>query len=572
MGILTTTSQSIFPLSMKQATTATNIRIHTGFENLLKALPLFAEEGPIHESVSEDDLQQLIISSDGLATPSVMVQMVRTLFTTFGLLNLTELASGRWAFVSFPASLMGRSLLASLAVPGQTLVDSSYWEQGSHRPDRVVEEQRWLLKELEQRRVRFHPRRQALAIRTVHVAWGIVKMNDRFLLRHREDKTRRDSKNYVLPGGRLNMSDLPADKNGAHALKDLHSPQSALAHASLQTTLARELEEELSLLPEHYQALTGRGLSTYEQVEGSGNKHALTQYNIVVFPTRLTEAGELRLLETINECTNDFDWFTLDELLGEQRSDGKQAFVNALVASAHDADTRTWLSQLPDSAAIRYAYTLPTNAIDIPGTVAAPFLIGKTGKEKRVEVSLTPSEWSLVVMAAWHALGLKLYPDKAHISTLDNGWLALVSQDAVSTATQLITKLDIADLQPCQLINQNFFRLSVVRQHLHLCASFFTFDLEANERVVVKLAGLQTDWGDLTGALAMCPVEPNMLGVVQALAHGEDLNQSTGLKLDNLARIALDNFKATKKLGLRKFLYTDDGEWCLSCRRDKAIR
>ena len=267
--------------------------------------------------------------------------------------------------------------------------------------------------------------------------------------------------------------------------------------------------------------------------------------------------------------------FTLlksDRLLGEQRSDGKQAFVNALWTSADGADTRTWLMQLPDTGAIQYKCTLPTNAVDIPGAVTAAFLAGRTGKEKRVEISLTPSEWGLLVMAAWHALGMKLRPNTEHITLMDNGWLALVSQEAINTATRLITKLDAEDLQLCQLTNQRFFRLSIIKQHLHLDPSLFSFDLEANERVVVKLAGLQTDWGDLTGALAVCPVEPNMLGVVQALASGEDLNHSSDLKLDNLARIALDNFKPTKKLGLRKFLYTEDGDWCLSCQRVKGIR
>lgn len=295
-------------------------RIHQHIAKLLDALPLFAEEGPIHESVPEDVLRQSI-HLDGMGAESaVLLQTVRTLFTALGLLDLAELASGRWAFVSFPASLMGRSMLATLAVPGQTLVECDYWQQGAHRPDRVEEEQRWLLKELEQRRARFHPHRQALAIRTVHVAWGIIKMNDRFLLRHREDKSRRDIKNYVLPGGRLNLADLPAGKNSAIVLRDLYSLNSALAQASLPTTLGRELEEELRLLPEHYQTLPERSLPAYQQVEGAGNKHALTQYHIVTFPIRLTEAGELQLLETISESPGDFDWFTLDELLAACRT------------------------------------------------------------------------------------------------------------------------------------------------------------------------------------------------------------------------------------------------------------
>lgn len=107
---------------------------------------------------------------------------------------------------------------------------------------------------------------------------------------------------------------------------------------------------------------------------------------------------------------------------------------------------------------------------------------------------------------------------------------------------------------------------------MHLDRKLFTYELKANENAVVKLAEVDTVWGHLKGDSVTCPIEPNMIGVVQAISHGEDLNRSEGLKIENLARVALENFKPTKRLGLRKFLYTEDGNWDITCSYLKSIR
>lgn len=549
----------------------TLIDMHQQYAKFLDALPLFAEEGPIHESLSEDALLQSISSADGRAESVALLHTVRIMFDALGLLDRASLAEGVWAFVSFPASLVGRSLLMTMSVPGQSLVDADYWEQGSHRPNDAIEEQRLLLQQLERRRERFHPTGSAVPIRTVHVAWGIIKIDDRFLLRHREDRTRQNTKNYVFIGGRLNCHDLPADQRSPSSLRDLNSIGSVSAKSSLRETLRRELGEECQLLPQHFRSEGEITLAPYQQVEGAGNKHALTQYNIVVFPITLNEDGELHLLESMSASPDDFAWFDLDELFGALRSDGKQAFVNALVGSK-EFDTRSWLEQLPDSSAMKCRFGKDTDAVDIPGSFGAPFFKGKTGKEKWREVVMTEDEWGLLLLATWHGLGLKVAPNAGHLHLVDNGWVVLESDEVLKTAGRLIEKLDAENLQLGQLSNQKFFRLSIEKQYLHLDRKLFTYELKANENVVVTLANVDTVWGRLKGASVTCPIEPNMFGVVQAISHGEDLNRSEGLKIDNLARMALENFKPTKRLGLRKFLYTEDGNWGITCGYLKSIR
>lgn len=547
------------------------IDIHQQYARLLDALPLFAEEGQIHETLSQNALLHSISGDHNQTGLVTLLQTVRVLFDALGLLDRACLAADEWAFVSFPASLAGQSLLATMSVSGQRLVDSDYWEQGSHRPNNVVEEQRRLLQQLELRRELFHPSRSAAPIRTVHAAWGIIKIGDRFLVRHREDKARQNTKNYVFIGGRLNIHDLPVEQRSPSSLRDLYSIDSVLAKSSTRETLSREFKEECKLLPQHYRAGEEIRLDPYRQVEGTSNKHALTQYNIVVFPIKLSEEGELQLLESMSETPDDFAWFDLNELFGAPRSDGKQAYLNALVETK-GFDPRNWLEQLPDSSVVEFRYSRDTDAVDIPGSFGVPFLKGKTGKEKRCEIGMTAEEWGLLLLAAWHGLGLKVAANADHLQLVDNGWLVLVSDEVLKTAGTLIAKLYSENLRLGQLSNQKFFRLSIEKQYLHLDRKLFSYDLEANESVVVKLASVDTVWGKLTGDSATCLIEPNLLGVVQALSYGEDLTRSEGLKVDNLARIALEKFKPTKRLGLRKFLYTEDGNWCLTCERVKSIR
>lgn len=159
-----------------------------------------------------------------------------------------ELEHGNWAFVSFPAFLLGRSLLESLSTTGQTLFEAGYWNQmGSPAPS-LVEEQRRLLARVESRRIHFHPTGNATPIRVVYVAWGVIRLGGDFLLVHREDEHRRDAKNYVFPGGRLNVMDLPPEQRNPTSLRALHESDLALAALGLENTLKRENQLLLSLV------------------------------------------------------------------------------------------------------------------------------------------------------------------------------------------------------------------------------------------------------------------------------------------------------------------------------------
>lgn len=320
---------------------------------LLEALPMHAEEGLARQVIHENRLLAGMGVDLNLAAKTALLKMAQTVFASMALLDQKLLLSGQWSFVSFPASLAARSLLATLSTAGQTLVAKHYWEQGSHRPPAELDEQRQLLHALETRRERFHPTQSAQPIRTVHVAWGVIKIEDRFLMIRRDDKKRPHVRDFGFPGGRLNLVDLPLDAQGSDSLPDLFRIDSSLAATSLGHTLARELEEECGLIAGQYMVHSPHILPRFQKVEGVGNQHRLSQYNIFVYPIQLKTDGELQLLQREHEHANQMAWFTLDELINDTRSDGKRAFVDAL-KQANEIDPMVFLQALPDSAALNW--------------------------------------------------------------------------------------------------------------------------------------------------------------------------------------------------------------------------
>ena len=82
------------------------------FRQLLDVMPLHAEEGHIREELAESELlSQIPASRDDPSVVESVVATIRRLFEALALLEPNALAAGRWAFVSFPASLMARSVL-----------------------------------------------------------------------------------------------------------------------------------------------------------------------------------------------------------------------------------------------------------------------------------------------------------------------------------------------------------------------------------------------------------------------------------------------------------------------------
>lgn len=547
--------------------------IQQSLGRLLAALPLHAEEGTTRQMVHETALLDAMGHDLDASAGTALLKMTQALFESTALLDQKMLFSGNWAFVSFPASLVARSLLATLSTSGQTLLPKHYWEQGLHQPASNLEEQRQLLHQLEVRRQRFHPTQSAQPIRTVHVAWGIIKIEDNYLLIRRDDKKRASTRDFGFPGGRLNMCDLPPDAQCASSLNDLFLIDSELAATALANTLARELEEECGLTPDQYIAKAPHIVPQFEKVEGVGNQHGLTQYNILVFPIQLNQEGELQLLQREQESTHQMTWFTLDELLNDTRKDGKRAFVDALKNDKSTAPAE-FLQSFPNSITLGWPYAKETDAIDLPGAADETIRFGKTGKETEVALPLDTLEWGLLLLLAWHAKELPIDPNAESVSLLGRGWVRLLSTEGVETAIRLVSKLTKQGLPAPQLLGDAYCRLPIDPEHLFLSQNLFSYFLpvgDSNQCLTLTLQEVKTVWGVLQGKSLDLDLPRNMVRVIHTLELGKDVEAEGNIKSDNLQRLVFHAFQGIQSLGLRKFIYANKPRFLLAVVSSKPV-
>jgi 8-oxo-dGTP pyrophosphatase MutT (NUDIX family) len=537
-------------------------------QTLLDLLPLHAEEGRLRDSVSED----AIISQLDCDDSATIVALIRRIFESFSLLDKHELSRGNWAFVSFPASLMARSLVAAWAVPNQRFVDEGYWEDSA-----FVEEQRILLHKLETGRKHYHPANNAMPIRFVHVAWAVIRFGNDFLLHHREDKRRPNSKQYVLPGGRLRPSDYRGNKLPAEILKDLSSEKSCVASESLSNTLIREIEEELGLQEgAHYTFEPWRSIKPYCAVEGGGNKHALTRYEITLYFVKLTSLGETYLLNHIVTDTKQLLFFTLDDLVQGKRPDGTTAYIDALHQDM-GANFAELIGSIPDSSGTPYTLGKAELAIDLPSGKDAPFLRGKTGKESEVAVPLDDFDWELILFLGWCARGFSLRDVSDDILVLGGGWVKLLKDEDVKAAKETAIKLSKMDL-PLLQFSGDALRLASKPEYTYFSDRLFFYEyaLSSNEggQIDLYLKEQSTRFAVLVGQQHRFRVPRNIANVIETIHAGKNTSNIPAIKnaIESIQKQNLDTVtKEVSQLGLRRLIKMSNNAEMSICALDLLL-
>lgn len=526
---------------------------------ILNLLPHYAEEGNICTSVVvQDVIKNISIDAQvSKEAATATVELTQRLFDSLALLDRQKLQQGRWQFVSFPAQLLGNSLLCVLADEDQDLLDAHYWEQGGHRPEDVIEEQRNLLRTLEQHRVRSHRQHSAAPIRFVYVAWGIIKLDGRFLMHHREDKTRRKAGNYVLPGGRFNLTDLPPASQTAAMLPRLQCAASPDALANLRNTFIREMQEETGLNHiEHYDFRLRRSLKPYREVEGSRNNHAYTEYMIQVYEVALTASGQIRLFDQLCEYPERFSWFELDELIQKTTPDGKVAYIDALLADLGD-NLSAALEKVQESFVDRLCYQDETDALDIPFNSESSLLRGKTGKERPVEVKLIDQECASLWGLACHAKRLE-FSSVRNAVLLPCGWIKVLDDGVVKQMQVVAEKLSRAGTNLIESRDQIYFRFSATPNIIFLDESQFRYSYGAADSAKNKdcwfrlcLEQKDTPFGCVASIDRKFAITRSTIRIIESIKNGGDPEASCS----DVQKTIRDQIDAhTKPLGLRKFV------------------
>ena len=460
--------------------------------SLISQLPRFAEEEGDFYSVSREALINALCHKHPLerAIAENTINLLETLLDTLALLNSYYLQKGEWCFMSFPAQLMATSILTALSDTESRFFAPNFWTTQGVSSDKR-DQQRDVLRFVENSRNEHHASQQAQPIRYCYVAWSIIKLDGKVLFYQREDTQKRFEKSagdYGLIGGRANQNDVPIiDK--PKLLKELQSPNSGLIKKALPSTLKRELREEAGLLFEsHYTFKPWRTLKPYRQVQGAAPNHALTEYYLEIFQIDLTLEGYLFLQQKI-KSDDRLAWFSIEDMVRGEAIDGKIPYIKALFndfandSSALAAELRT----LPDSFASRYLFQPPKYGLILPIDHKKSLLAGVLGKEKALVINLTGRQLAILLGLASHLRGFEFARIEENITFHPFGWIEVKHNSLLQS--ELISLAGL--LKDSDLIIENhrdcLFRLSISPDVVYFDEKLFSFAVKQAD-----LNGIQT--------------------------------------------------------------------------------
>ena len=524
--------------------------IEQSLRRLADALPLHAEESLAREVIHESTLIDLV-AADCVSREITagQVAVMRRVLTSLGLLDSDELTKDRWAFVSFPAMLLAKSVLETLSTPWQQFFVQGYWTQGNHRTEEEKDAQRALLSYLEDLRVHSNPSSAVNPIRVVHVAWGFIRIDGRFALHRREDKARRGAKRYVPPGGRVIPEDLPEADRKTDTLRTFWSPDARLPDVVYEAGLKRELAEELSLKASEFRTDHIRTVDSFLQVEGSANNRAYTRYCIRIYSVKLTRPGELVVLDRIHREPTEWAWFTAEELSAGKNAAGDSAYIDAL-AEVESLNSPDGLSQMfPDSSAVQPRSRPSYDAIQIPADHHGLVYVGKSGKQKPHSYNLSHDEWSLLITMAWHSLGHPLAVNGDQMDLLDARWVRLKDEALLCAAKRIAAHMKPAKVPVLDLEDGGYCRLDYPPENVFLDPALFEYEWltdDTKKRIRLELKGIGTPFAILSATSSLIPLADKFARDIARVEQGREPE-------GEFTRTCREHFKLPTNLGLRVF-------------------
>ncbi len=541
---------------------------------LLDNIPRYAEEEGDFYSVSRELLINALCTQQGIdyAVAENTLGLLENLLNSLAVLHTDYLAKGEWCFVSFPAQLMAMSVLTAMSDNESWFFEANFWNtQGI--TDIKKDQQRDVLHMIESNRVVYHASANAQPIRYIYVAWSIIKLDNLILFHQREDtKKRHDKKSgdYGLIGGRLNQTDMDlADKK--QCLPLLQSNQVDAIKPALFKTLQRELFEEAGLIYEtHYNFSCWRELKPYKQLEGSAPNHALTEYYISIFQIDLTLEGYFFLTQQV-KSNERLVWLSVDEVIKKQSHDGRELYINALLADYNNpADLQADLLALPDSFINGYYFENIKHTIKL--SLNKPLYVGFSGKEKPLAVNLTERQSGLLLALAAHNRGFVFSYLVDGVVLQPFGWLevsnSLLQKDLIALANLFKdTEFVIENKQ------DSLFRFSVHPELLFFDDGLFSYNVSQQDlkgyktKIFINLsrAAIISPLGTIAAQSQDFSISLELAGGLHKLACKlHSVEDDKAKQIEDLYKKSLH--KEAKLLGLKGLLRREAGmiKFCAS--------
>ncbi len=554
-------------------------------KTLLNHIPRYTEEEGDFYSISRGELIKALCLDNKVPheVAKNTVDLIENLLDTLAVLNSDYLQRGEWCFVSFPAQLLAMSLLTAMSDQDSRFFTGNFWNTQGISNDKK-DQQRDILHNIETQRVACHTAKDAMPIRYIYVAWGIIKLDNQILLYQREDTQKRHDKSagdYGLIGGRLNQNDIPLFSDDTRAcLQMLQSDNIEFIKESLPNTLKRELHEEAGLIFEtHYTFKPWRMLKPYSQVQGSAPNHAYTLYHFEIFHIELTLEGYLFLQQKV-KSDDRLVWFSIDEFVEGKTTEGKIAYLKALV-NDFDGNWQAMklnLIELSNSFNPNYLY-LPKKqndyALTLPSDNESKILFGFKGKEKALDILLTERQFAILLGLAAHNRSFKFDYTPENIVFHPYGWVEVKGDEYLQKELVGLSSL----FKSAEFIIENqqdkLFRLSIEPSMIYFDDKCFIYHVLAEELngiktkipiTVIRLP-IPTELGIVCGVKETFIISLNLANGLQKLSqkqHSSDNDDAQRIE-DNYSK-TLTKEPCFLTLGLKSLLRREDGliNFCIS--------
>lgn len=532
-----------------------NTRLESTLSIIDSNFPVFLEESAdVVDEMLLDDIIATCSNGDNLLEVTVAIQFLDRIFSALCLTQLAAQQAGKWRFRSYQAWLLARSILNILKTKDQTLFNPGYW--ASNCPDGVVEEQRRILGFIENGRQQFHPEHRAEAIRFVYVAWGVIFLDGKILMYHREDKSRKDAAgNFGLPGGRFQIEDAPSSFHSDEKMRAFAFGKSPWPLEFLDITLGREIKEELGLRQDEYTYKPLVDLDPYVKVEGTKNNHALAKYRMRLYSIQLNQRGLVRLFDYISQQPSNFSWFSEAELIAGRNSSGDTAFVDAII---EHKNLHPDLILANESFLDKFFKPESTGCgMTIPLAPSQPLLDGKAGKPlTKIYADLTKDEHNWLLALACHAKELPI--ENTTHSLLRYGWVRLNESDG-KIINQLKEKLELKGLAAIEILDGRYARISSATSAIFLDDKCFSYRIgceNATEYFIeIKLMRLNSAIGTSKPQLLRARVPYSVFHLFQSVASGNKKEYSQKVEQAEMQRMINQSVGSDhKKLGLRMLI------------------
>lgn len=234
-------------------------------------------------------------------------------------------------------------------------------------------------------------------------------------------------------------------------------------------------------------------------------------------------------------------WFAIDAIANGEIINGKIAYIKALLEDfGNDPDALTTeLSALPDSFKPNYLFEPQKYGLTLLIGKDQPVLSGVLGKEKQLDVVLTPGKTALLLGLAAHLRGFEFVEVAENITFHPFGWIDVNNNPALQTELMQLSEI----FKETDLIIENhhdvLFRLSINSDVVYFDEKLFSYSVNQ---------------ADLTGTKTKIPVIIKRNALATALGTTEVKSETFKVTLEfahKLLQLSENQFSADNEAAVK---------------------